>query len=204
MSRRSARNCLDEAANQWMMMSFHLPPTAASAAVNGQPLTAFRRRVRRVVTARFLLVATTSVRYDGENVTTSIMQRLRRAPATVGGELEGGVHTIMIIEMRTYRTQPGKRDEFLRIFRTKSVPAHLEIGMKILGPFLSVEDPDVFFFMRGFQICRHVSRCGRDSTKANSGRSSSKAFCCPCWRSMTSFSSTTPQTSSSSDAEIRR
>src|SRR5262245_5855514 len=52
--------------------------------------------------------------------------------------------------MRTYRTKPGKRDEFLRIFRTKSVPAHLEIGMTILGPFLSVEHPDVFFFMRGF------------------------------------------------------
>ena len=29
-------------------------------------------------------------------------------------------------------------------------PAHAEIGMKILGPFPSVEDPDVFFFMRGF------------------------------------------------------
>jgi NIPSNAP len=52
--------------------------------------------------------------------------------------------------MRTYRTKPGRREEFLRIFRAKSVPAHLEIGMKILGPFLSVEDPDVFFFMRGF------------------------------------------------------
>jgi NIPSNAP len=56
----------------------------------------------------------------------------------------------VIVEMRTYRTKPGLRSEFLRIFRTKSVPAHLEIGMKILGPFLSVEDPDVFFFMRGF------------------------------------------------------
>jgi hypothetical protein len=56
----------------------------------------------------------------------------------------------MIIEMRTYRTKPGKRTEFLEIFRTKSIPAHDEIGMKILGPFLSVEDPDVFFFMRGF------------------------------------------------------
>jgi hypothetical protein len=42
------------------------------------------------------------------------------------------------------------REEFLRIFRSKSVPAHIDIGMKILGPFLSVEDPDVFFFMRGF------------------------------------------------------
>lgn len=56
----------------------------------------------------------------------------------------------MIIEMRTYKTKPGKRAEFVEIFRTKSIPAHDEIGMKILGPFLSVEDEDTFFFMRGF------------------------------------------------------
>lgn len=56
----------------------------------------------------------------------------------------------MIIEMRTYRTKPGRRTEFLEVFRTRSMPAHAEIGMKILGPFLSVDDPDVFFFMRGF------------------------------------------------------
>ncbi|HEX2339620.1 MAG TPA: NIPSNAP family protein [Vicinamibacterales bacterium] len=56
----------------------------------------------------------------------------------------------MIIEMRTYKIQPGKRAEFLEIFESKSVPAHQEIGMKILGPFLSIEDPDTFFFMRGF------------------------------------------------------
>jgi hypothetical protein len=56
----------------------------------------------------------------------------------------------MIVEMRTYKLKPGKRDEFLAIFRTKSVPAHAEIGMKILGPWLSIDDPDTFFFMRGF------------------------------------------------------
>jgi hypothetical protein len=56
----------------------------------------------------------------------------------------------MIVEMRTYKTTPGHRAEFLEIFRNKSVPAHEKIGMKILGPFLSVEDPDTFFFMRGF------------------------------------------------------
>lgn len=56
----------------------------------------------------------------------------------------------MIIEMRTYKTRPGCRARFLEIFRSKSVPAHAEIGMKILGPFLSAEDPDTFFFMRGF------------------------------------------------------
>ncbi len=56
----------------------------------------------------------------------------------------------MIVEMRTYKLKPGTRARFLEIFRTKSVPAHDEIGMKILGPFLSIEDPDTFFFMRGF------------------------------------------------------
>jgi hypothetical protein len=56
----------------------------------------------------------------------------------------------MIIEMRTYKTKPGMRSRFLEIFRAKSIPAHTVIGMKILGPFLSVEDADTFFFMRGF------------------------------------------------------
>jgi hypothetical protein len=56
----------------------------------------------------------------------------------------------MIVEMRSYKVKPGMRARFLELFRSKSVPAHAEIGMKILGPFLSVEDPDVFFFMRGF------------------------------------------------------
>ena len=56
----------------------------------------------------------------------------------------------MIIEMRTYKTKPGRRSEFLDVFRSKSIPAHAEIGMRILGPFLSLEDSNVFFFMRGF------------------------------------------------------
>lgn len=56
----------------------------------------------------------------------------------------------MIIEMRTYKTKPGCRSKFLELFHSKSIPAHAEIGMRILGPLLSIEDPDVFFFMRGF------------------------------------------------------
>jgi NIPSNAP len=55
-----------------------------------------------------------------------------------------------VIEMRTYKTLPGKRAEFLEIFTGQSIPAHAHIGMKIVGPFNSLEDPDVFFFMRAF------------------------------------------------------
>jgi hypothetical protein len=60
----------------------------------------------------------------------------------------------VIIEMRTYKTKPGKRAHFLEIFRSKSMPAHAGIGMKILGPFLYVEDADTLFFLRGFPDLR--------------------------------------------------
>jgi len=56
----------------------------------------------------------------------------------------------MIIEMRTYKLKTGMRARFLEIFYSRSIPAHAQVGMKTLGPFLSLEDPDVFFFMRGF------------------------------------------------------
>jgi hypothetical protein len=56
----------------------------------------------------------------------------------------------MIVEMRTYRLKPGLRDRFLQVFRAQSIPEHRRLGMKISEPLLSVEDPDVFFFMRGF------------------------------------------------------
>lgn len=56
----------------------------------------------------------------------------------------------MIIEMRTYRVKPGLRAEFLKTFEAKVRPEHERIGMKILGPFLSIEDSDTFFWMRAF------------------------------------------------------
>jgi NIPSNAP len=56
----------------------------------------------------------------------------------------------MIIEMRTYKIEHGRRAEFVKILETKAAPTHQKIGMKILGPFLSVEDDDTFFWMRAF------------------------------------------------------
>jgi hypothetical protein len=56
----------------------------------------------------------------------------------------------MVVEMRTYKTKPGMRERFLAIFRSQSMPAHAALGMRILGPFPCIDDPDTFFFMRGF------------------------------------------------------
>lgn len=55
-----------------------------------------------------------------------------------------------VIEMRTYRTKPGMRQRALDLLVERSFPVLRGIGIKVLGPFPSVEDPDIFFWMRGF------------------------------------------------------
>jgi hypothetical protein len=56
----------------------------------------------------------------------------------------------MIVELRTYQTKPGMRDRFLQLFGELTLPEHERLGISISGPFLSVFEPDRFFFMRGF------------------------------------------------------
>ena len=56
----------------------------------------------------------------------------------------------MIVEVRSYRIKPGKRDEFIRLFEARAVPVQREYGMKIVGPLLDVENPNKFVFLRSF------------------------------------------------------
>jgi hypothetical protein len=59
--------------------------------------------------------------------------------------------------MRTYRLKAGMRERFLEVFRTRSVPEHHRLGMKILGPFLSIEDSDTrSSSCAGFRTCLRV------------------------------------------------
>ena len=85
-----------------------------------------------------------------------------------------------------YKTKPGKRSQFLEIFRSKSIPAHTEIGMKILGPFLSVEDPNTFFFMRGFPDLLLCEPMKAKFYEGNFGRASWRMSCYQCWEIMKS------------------
>ena len=56
----------------------------------------------------------------------------------------------MIVEVRSYRIKPGKREEFVRMFETRAVSAQHSHGIKIIGPFLDVENPNKFVFLRSF------------------------------------------------------
>jgi hypothetical protein len=56
----------------------------------------------------------------------------------------------MIVEVRSYRIKPGKRDEFINLFETRAVPAQRTYGINVNGPFLDVENPNKFVFLRSF------------------------------------------------------
>lgn len=56
----------------------------------------------------------------------------------------------MIVEVRSYRIKPGRREEFTRLFETRAVPALRSHGMKILGPLLDLENPNKLVWLRSF------------------------------------------------------
>lgn len=68
----------------------------------------------------------------------------------------------MIVEMRTYRAKPGTRSKLIDVLRTKLFPEHKKIGIKVAGPFSSVEDDVTIFWMRGFpDEAAHKSMTGK-------------------------------------------
>ncbi len=56
----------------------------------------------------------------------------------------------MLLEIRTYTLHPGRRDEFVEFFETEVIPAMQAVGMTIVGPFVSDDDPDLFVYLRPF------------------------------------------------------
>jgi len=55
----------------------------------------------------------------------------------------------MIAEIRTYTFKPGTRDKALAVFPATLAECR-RIGMKVAGPWLSVENPNVLTWIRAF------------------------------------------------------
>jgi hypothetical protein len=56
----------------------------------------------------------------------------------------------MVVEVRSYRIVPGKREEFLQLFESRALPALRDHGMRIFGPFLDLENPNKLVWLRSF------------------------------------------------------
>jgi hypothetical protein len=55
-----------------------------------------------------------------------------------------------VIEIRTYRAEPGERESAMEVLRDRIIPAQRETGMQIIGPFPSAEDADILVWFRRF------------------------------------------------------
>jgi hypothetical protein len=56
----------------------------------------------------------------------------------------------MIVEVRSYRIKPGRREEFIEFFESRSILALRAGGMKVFGPLLDLENPNKFVWLRMF------------------------------------------------------
>lgn len=68
----------------------------------------------------------------------------------------------MIVEVRSYRIKPGHREEFIKFFETRSIPALQAHGMKVVGPFLDLENPNKFAWLRCFPSLEERDRMKKD------------------------------------------
>src|SRR5438132_11136958 len=76
-----------------------------------------------------------------------------------------------IIELRQYTLHPGKRDVLIDLFDREFVESQEELGMKVIGQFRDLDNPDRFVWLRGFRDMPSRAQAlevfyGRDVVKA--------------------------------------
>jgi len=55
-----------------------------------------------------------------------------------------------VIEIRTYRAQPGRRDELTELLETRVFRLHRDLGIRVLGIFPSADESDTLVWLRAF------------------------------------------------------
>jgi len=56
-----------------------------------------------------------------------------------------------IVELRQYTLHPGKRDVLIDLFDREFVESQEALGMKVIGQFRDLDNPNRFVWLRGFQ-----------------------------------------------------
>ena len=55
-----------------------------------------------------------------------------------------------VVELRQYRIVPGQRDAFVALFERLFVESQEALGMRLVGQYRDLDDPDRFVWIRGF------------------------------------------------------
>lgn len=60
------------------------------------------------------------------------------------------LHEDAVIELRRYRTRPGRRDELIALFEREFIEPQEAVGMHVIGQFRDLDDADRYTWLRGF------------------------------------------------------
>jgi hypothetical protein len=66
-------------------------------------------------------------------------------------ELTPSATVSTVVELRQYTLHPGKRDVLIDLFDREFIESQETLGMKVIGQFRDVDDPDRFVWLRGFR-----------------------------------------------------
>lgn len=55
-----------------------------------------------------------------------------------------------VVELRPYALHPGQRDVLIELFDREFVESQEAAGMRVIGQFRDLDDPDRFIWLRGF------------------------------------------------------
>ena len=55
-----------------------------------------------------------------------------------------------IVEVRQYALRAGRRDVLIDLFDAMFVESQEQVGMKVIGQFRDLDNPDRFVWLRGF------------------------------------------------------
>jgi quinol monooxygenase YgiN len=58
---------------------------------------------------------------------------------------------VTVIELRRYALHPGERETLIELFDRELVEPQEAVGMRVLGQFRDLDDPDSFVWLRGFE-----------------------------------------------------
>jgi quinol monooxygenase YgiN len=58
---------------------------------------------------------------------------------------------VAVVELRQYTLVPGRRDDMIAIFERHFIESQEEAGMRLLGHFRDLGDPNRFVWLRGFR-----------------------------------------------------
>jgi hypothetical protein len=59
-----------------------------------------------------------------------------------------------VVELRQYTLHPGRREMLIRLFEREFIEPQEAAGIRVLGTFRDLDDPDRFVWMRGFPDLR--------------------------------------------------